>query len=1479
MSELRITSNPFNRPPRLQDAFKPVDLDVPAPPSKPQEQKNNLLLTLLPVASFLVMGLVYSLISTGGGGSGLVFGLPMILMGGISVAISWMMYGEQREDARVQWIKQLREYHRQLDKKESRLLAGHELQMDFLMERCPSPDEIELRVRNLELNLWERRPEDPDFLLLRLGLGRVPSRVAIKPPDPDLPGLEIRRAFGLYTHYRHIPRAPVVINLADVSSLAVVGHRNRTMPFLYYLLSQVAVMHSPQDVQLFLLSSEQYYLSWKWLRWLPHASLEQTGGQPTNLSFGHESNRMMITSLSKVLDQRQPKKAQGADEPEANIGGPYHIILFDDEVSIRDEPAYNVLVSHGKERRAVALILCDRLEDVPSECQAVIQISDQNEFEYAKVGPEGIKFRGRPETSTLVQVDNLSHSLIPIALRTLTQASRIPNRINLLQVYNVERIGDLKIEAAWQRLPDKDGRLPFRVSIGSESLVNPLVLDLSENRDGPHGIIAGTTGSGKSELLQTLVAALAFEHHPYFVNFLLVDFKGGSTFGVFNNLPHTVGMISNLDKNSALRALDAIKAENLRRQAYLKRLGIEDISDYHRKLNQLGALPPNWVPLPHLFIIVDEFAQLAVDMPNFLPELVATVRVGRSLGLHLILATQRPAGVVSDEMRANLNFRISLRVQTIEDSRDMLRRPDAALLPHDLPGRAYFQLGDGGTPRQFQTARVGVDYEEASDEPKNELFVNRLDFERRHTLLAPDKQQKKAEAPSIAQKLVQEMQDIFQKQAQSAGLLTPDTILLPPLRLTIYLNDILESGVGWQAPLQNWLPVPQAEGLRVPVGRLDDLATRAQPLLWVDFSQKSSGGNLVILGAPGSGKTVFLRTLIYSLAHRYSPRDVNIYLISFAGRALEALKYDLPHVGDVIIGTETERLHRLLRLLESTIEERKVLLGNRQALDLESYNAQMPAEKRLPAICVMIDNFGELRNVNLADELDVFAKLIQDGRGYGVYFVLSAFQTSDIPYKISNLIEQRLALNLTDRDEYILFVGRPGSLEFDTLPPGRGFNSGNPPMQFQLAYPFDPVDDTPRPALSLAESPALPGTGSLRRPAAAPEEAETPPTPPAPPEAPVSPPQPPTLAGNFAQMRQTCAQNGIPVPSQIGVLKNRYNLSSLLEFDRGPQPPQPGAAIAAIVGEDDELLEPVYLNWSEDGPHLLIAGPSHSGRTSLLQAVALAAAARYSPEELMMVLVDGTNTSLRRLARLPHVLERVTDEKGLNQSLANLLAELEFRRDWMQTHHAGADLDEEPLCPFPRILFLMDDYDLTRDALGLNGEILATLGKHLRQDSNLGFHFILSSITHNITSNSDPLLLQMKLARVGISLGDTETLEILGGRVTSAMRGEELPEGRGYLVARSGSRLIQFAYPDPAAFSAVLDHWKGRLERAVWPHPATQAEVDAVEQESAPDFSADEKNTPAGSVAGGGEYLNLDELTRRYKELRQIEEQKKRNNP
>lgn len=1427
----QIQSNPFNRPPRIQYPFKPVEVEVPAPPVEQDQQVQNLLLTILPMSSILLMGFFYIFAYTGsaqGGISGVFYALPMIAIGIFTVIISLVIAGEQKHQQKLRWVRQLREYHRQLDKKESRLVAGRLLQFDLLHYKFPPPQVLDRRIHNAEITLWERRSADADFLVLRLGLGAVPSQVVIRPPDPDISSLHIRRAFSLYTHYRTIPDSPVVINFRQLRSIGIVGPRSQITPFVYALLAQVVAFHSPEDVSIFLLSQEYRYKTWQWMRWLPHTSGRQSGGYPDYLAFGDEACRALITAISTQLDRRRAPDDSG-NASRSVIGGPFMMVIFDGQNSIQDEPGFSSLIREGKKLGAMGIFLCETLEEVPGDCDAFIEVKGHN-FNFAMTGPEGLQLHGAYDTRQLIQMDNFARRLMPITLLNLGQTSRIPTKVNLLQVYRSATIKELTIRQNWQRQPREDGLLPFEVSVGSESLVKPLELDLAENRDGPHGLIAGTTGSGKSELLQTLVSALAIENHPYFVNFLLVDFKGESTFGVFRELPHTVGMVSNLDTAGALRALEAIKAENLRRQRFLAEAKVEDILEYHKTLIKNTLDPHTWKPLPHLFIIVDEFAQLAVDLPNFLPELVATVRVGRSLGLHLILATQRPAGVVNDEMRANLNFRISLRVQTIDDSRDMLRRPDAALLPPDLPGRAYFQVGDGGIPRQFQAARVGIEYDDLEDpaesQKQSEPILYLLEYEARQNLIAQKKEEKDKDRPILSKKLTEAMQREYDDMRRTEGYQILDPILLPPLPLAIYFPEYILSiqkqyPGGWEAEKQHWKTIKSekdADGIQAPVGWVDDLSRRAQPPLWINLQRK--GGHVAIIGAPATGKTVLLRTLALSLAQRYSPQQVWIYALSFAGRGLDILT-GLPHVGAVTRSSETERIKRLVRFLQEELDRRKSLLGDAGVLDLIEYNQKRSGDEILPVICVLIDNFAELRDSSREEELDAIEKLIQDGRAYGITFVITAQQSSGIPFKIMNLIDQRLALYMTDRNEYPLIIGRISSLEVQNKP-GRGLTSDVVPLLFQITLP--------------EENPEKEGFDAAGK-----------------------------YFEDTALLLKNAWSGSAPMPIQI--LPERVNLSQLLSLARKEWASKEEAGsneIVTPIGQDGATLKMHWLNWRQDGPHFIISGPPRSGRTSILQAMLLAAAAHYAPDELMIVLVDGSQGSLRALKDLPHILEWVTDEDGLNRSIANLKSELAYRRDVYKDDEA----EYQRMC-FPAIIFAIDDYDLTSDALNLSDEILAQLGRHVRQDSHLGFHLWLVSVNQSVSDTSDPLLRQMKLSRSGIALSTADAVESLGGRATPAMHRDTLPDGRGYLLSRSHLRLMQFAYPDQASFENILAEWKDNL-RAEWPNPASEEEIEQVAKDSGP--STEDKSAQHNL----GDFFDAtqDELVKEYVRLRNLEKGK-----
>lgn len=1358
---------------------------MPAPPAQAEETARNILVSLLPMSSILIMGVFYAFIYSSGGRSGsALFALPMIVMGLVSVIASLIMYGEQKHQQKVVRIKQMRAYHQLLDRKEGRLFSSRLVQLDILEDQYPGVRDINRRVLDMDLRLWERRLQDADFLTIRIGTGKVPAFVQIKSPDPDNPEPDIRRAYGIYTEYKDLPEAPVTVALHSVDSLAIVGERKYTLPYMRNLLSQVAAVVSPEDALIFLFSSAPNYKQWEWLRWLPHTS-QRTGMLSHSMAFTREDRKNLFGLLTGFLDNRIPAGEEAQAEPREQDSAGFLLSVFDGETDLISEPGFPVLVNQGSQLRSVAIFICNTLEDVPSDCKAVIQILDPRNLEYWQVGPQGKKWNAVPEYLSLIRADNFAHQLLSVATVSQGLANRIPRKISLLQTYELKRLEQFHIRERWMRMPPDDGLLPFPVLIGNESQVTPLVLHLAEQHDGPHGLVAGTTGSGKSELLQTLVVSLALEHHPYFVSFLLIDFKGGSAFGVFNDMPHTVGNISNLDKATALRALEAIKAELHRRQEFLIEVKAKDVNDYHRNLARLGELPANWKPLPHLFIIVDEFAELAKEMPSFLPELMSTLRLGRALGMHLVLATQRPAGAVNDEMRSNLNFRISLRVQTIEDSRDVLKKSDAAMLPKDLPGRAYFQVGDSGVAHQFQSSYVGGEYtEEAVDEPA--VFYKVQDEQITpiiHVEEVSAKTASKEKKPSLVKLLVENIKTNYAEMKTRAKFYDLPMILLPPLPEKMSLRESIQELL----EIQPWWKCDQEvfpQNFTVLLGKIDNLANTSQPPLEMEFPGKR-GGHLIVLGAPGSGKTSFLRSFVASVAYRYSPAQAHFYVLSFAGRGLDGL-IRLPHVGDVVHGNEPERISRLLRFLRSVIEERKVRFGGLQVDNLAHYNshARVSVDQRLPAIFVLIDNFGELRDQVFLDELEEIQRLIENGRNYGVYFVLTALQLSGIPYKTLNLIDQRIALNLTDRTDYSLFIGRLASLEFDVLPPGRGFLYGLTPQSIHLADVGDISENA-----DGSTDPNKPGSF-------------------------------------FGELVAGCRRWSSVRPPIIGVLPEWVNLSSLHA--------QQSDACGCLLGVDSDSLQALPVKWVP-GMHWLIGGPPQSGRTSALHTIALSIIHQYSPEQAWLVLVDGAQGSLRSLFEFPHVLNWVIDEESLKEPLTNLEAELTLRRKLASQGKLGNP---------PKIFLIIDDYDLTRDAIAIHQDVLTQLAQFMRRDSDLGIHMILSGISQKLAHENDPVLRQMKLLRTGLSLVDAETMDALGGRPTSAMRKQELPVGRGYFL-KSGklASIVQMAFPDAEVYEALRQKYQG-VARACWPNPATTEEIEkkviqkppAVSDESIDDF-------------------------------------------
>ncbi len=1043
----------FNRPPRIQAEPLIDTIEMPEPPVRADLPPTSQVLALLPALSVGLMAFVYLLrpsTSDAGPLSSLLFALPMLGLGFVSIGVSLYTQRHSRRQHALDEARKWLDYVRLVNQKRARLQAAADIQRDTL--EANNPETLDLLDTALKQNLalWYRRPEDADFACVRIGRGDVLSSVQVKPPSPDGSSELLDYALSIAEHYRYLRQVPVLVNLRADVSVEVAGQRSALLRQMRALICQLAVSHTPQELRIYLVSTQAHYGDWRWMEWLPHTSIGQRGGTADLLAFKEDAVRTLMGVLAQDVDSRQ--------QAEVPTTTPHLLLIIDGVGLVENEPVYGTLLRHGDVVGASTLCLASSLSALPSDCRAVIEVDDSGSVRYARTGAEGFQVHGMADQLGAKEGERIARALSSVMLRAASSAGRIPRRVDFLDMYGVQRVEELPIDERWARLPRR-GVLPYGVPLGRESLTVDTLIDLNEDVHGPHGMLAGTTGSGKSELLQTLICSLVLEHHPHFVSLLLIDFKGGATFGIFADLPHTAGIVTNLNSTMARRALEAIKAETLDRQRYLESIKIRDITQYHDLyVSRKGAVPPDFRPLPHLFIIVDEFAQLAREMPDFMSELVRTVQVGRSLGMHLLLGTQSPMNVVTDEMNANLQFRICLRVQTLEASRAMLRRPDAAYLPTGWPGRGYFQVGTQGVFKQFQAAYVGADYTppsvEVATQPQEEYVLELIDDQGdRIDLLktANSAIWARSAAQSSAITVAKAIAERTIQHATQHGIGWTKRLLLPPLPPVITLGQVFAGlrntdGTGRATsndsiPRHDHYGQPITAG-SVPIGILDDIHNRTQHPLWLHFNspeteahKERKSGHVLIMGGPGTGKTVLLQTLALGLAAINAPQTLHLYFLSFTGQGLDELSL-LPHAVRAIYGTQPERIRRLFERLLRILNERQAGAGN------------------TPHILLFVDQYEQLRETQdkNPEYMEAFTRLLNEGRAFGIYLAITSSSPNTVPDRLRSLIEQRIALRLGETTDYGSAVGRVFGIEIESSP-GRGFYRGNPPLMMEVALP------------------------------------------------------------------------------------------------------------------------------------------------------------------------------------------------------------------------------------------------------------------------------------------------------------------------------------------------------------------------------------------------------------------------------------------
>jgi S-DNA-T family DNA segregation ATPase FtsK/SpoIIIE len=766
--------------------------------------------------------------------------------------------------------------------------------------------------------LWARRPEHGDAFTVSLGWGDVRWQPAV---DDD--GTGDTELAAILAHVEHLPDVPVPTDLGPGAAIAVVGPHAAAV--IRSLIMQLAVWTGPADWRLVVLADDPR--AWRWCAWLPHT---------------------LVAGDTLVVDANRPEAVAHAIA-RVDDGDPRHVVIVSDRPDLLTARTGSVRRFVGAAASAAVVVHAMGLDEVPAICRRVLE-----------VGSLGVA-RWTADTATLLAPDHVHVAGISLgsagsAVRQLaslvdpedpnTAASSLAAVVTLGALAELHGAGPLDdaiaVAAAWRSA----GADPAPAAVIGLTVDGVVELDLV--RDGPHALIAGTTGSGKSELLRTLVVSLAARSSPDHLAFVLIDYKGGSTFDACADLPHTVGVVTDLDDRLAERALVSLGAELRRREQLLRECGAADLVAYRAAADR--------PPLPRLVVVVDEFAALAAELPGFLTALVGIAQRGRSLGVHLVLATQRPAGVVSDEIRANTNLRVALRLQDAGEARDIVGDGSPATFARGTPGRAMMRLGPGETV-QFQSAR--------SSAPMVPRGEDRL------RIVA-------GELP-VGQDGVSEL-----------------IVLVRAIRHAAALCDIGRSHRPWLPPLPEDLDPALLE--RGAVGLVDQpSAQRRVALRW-----SPADGNLALIGARGMGTTTALRSVLAAVTHERSADDVHVYVVDSAGGTVLDELGDLPHCAAVVRLHERERLRRVLRRLAAELDARR----------------RAAAERPRPHVVLAVDGMPALRSaldgVATAADLELLTRLFAEGPGVGIVGMLTAERPGALAATLLAACAERWVFHLDD---------------------------------------------------------------------------------------------------------------------------------------------------------------------------------------------------------------------------------------------------------------------------------------------------------------------------------------------------------------------------------------------------------------------------------------------------------------------------------
>ncbi|MEA4907332.1 MAG: FtsK/SpoIIIE domain-containing protein [Anaerolineaceae bacterium] len=1361
-----LSARTANRPPQFAPSMRSVieypreEIEIAPPPQKPNIPTSSFVMVILPLLGLVLMAVISIFVVRNGNTSFLFMSAPLMLAsagGGI-----------------FNFFNQKKKYNDLLaerDKVYANYLAGCSRSLEALRQEqlqaslTPNPDPAGCleRARLVDPNrrLWERSPLDQDFLDVRAGHGTLPATYSIKytisANDKIVQDPLSKKGEEVVKEYASVDGAAMTLPLASLGVMGCTGSRAQIQQTGRSLLLQIAAHHPPTEVKLVLIFPEYERNEWQWARWLPHIWNDE--GNRRMLAANPAEAADLLAALSTEFSRRQ-LEVQKSSTSERMSFLPHYVFVFADPAVIdeanesRYSKLFAMLMADGNSIGAATILFQDSRQKLDRACRAVIDLKGHPNVYVAEPRPEKRVFI--PDVTTVDTADRFARALAPLQLkmrsRDQERGSNIPRQVNMFDLLGIYRPEDLPVARFWSR-----GRsiVPLAGPIGvqAEGLTIFNLQEGAEHGFGPHAVVGGMTGTGKTKgLLHTLILSLAIHNHPHDLNFLLIDYKGGDLYQGLENLPHVAGYLGNLEgarkQGAFVRRLFICLEAELKRRRNL--LGSASINDFHREQRTLGRNPD--VILPHLVVVIDEFAELisknTPDVVDFLrSNLVSIARTGRSLGVHLLLATQDPGMVVRGDIRDAINLIICLGMGTRDASNELLETEDAYIenLGKHM-GRAYFKAKRENLYAQFQVAYCGekTDYQPAeSDQPV--FSIREVDLNGASHLSQPPRSSAAAgrETTPVLRTQKEALAFWLAKYAHQQGITRLPNPFLPLLPDHIELQDLRPAGQGWDG--RRWLPGDH--NLQPLVGMADDPTNLAQPPLRLDLGQE---GHLAVYGVNNAEVTEFLNTLVLSLALDHSPERLHVYILDYEGQRLNVLR-SLPHVGEVVFSDENERTIRMVGFLQRELKQRKERVGLSGAASFAELQAGLADP--FPELVLVLNNYSQL-DASSEAAVELLAQLLdQSAAQYGIHLVVTANRSNAIPKRITNLIKLAIALELNPSDDLSLVMGgRLSGLASTSGVSGRGVVRGNPPLEFQSA------------AVNARD-----------------------------------------LAAEIGQSWD--GESAPPVP----VLRDSIALNELLAEFKIPTRTLPSVPL----GVNTNTLDPLAVDLKK-GPFHLVVGQPQSGKTTFIQTWLLALASSLGPQAIRFYFANLGPKSQRLyiLRNLPHTAAFADSERSLAEMIATLADEVAARREAFENavQHATDLIDEDQfMAQYPALVLVLDDYDQTVKAIQ-DRALVPSLESLLRQGNGYGLYGLLSAPLKDVQTgmSGDLVVRRFRECQTGVLFDHSDQNNIFSYSSPRNLAGS-LPPGRGFIVVKAIYQPFHAAWA--SADGSALGEWFEKINQ------------------------------------------------------------------